>query len=67
MDQATIDRMFEPFFTTKEVGSGTGLGMSVSFSILQSHGAEISVLSNPGEGTNIIVRFPLPPGDVGTN
>jgi signal transduction histidine kinase len=67
MDQATIDRMFEPFFTTKEVGSGTGLGMSVSFSILQSHGAEISVNSNPGDGTSIIVRFPLPPDDAGKN
>jgi len=61
MDEETRSRIFEPFFTTKPVGQGTGLGMSVSFGILQSHGAEIAVESEPGRGTAVKVRFPLPP------
>lgn len=61
MDEATAARMFEPFFTTKGVGKGTGLGMSVSFGILQSHGAAIEVRSAPGAGTTLFIRFPLPP------
>lgn len=61
MDEATVARMFEPFFTTKGIGKGTGLGMSVSFGILQSHGAAIAVHSTPGAGTTLTIRFPLPP------
>ncbi len=61
MDDETKARVFEPFFTTKPVGEGTGLGMSVSFGIIQSHGAEINVESSPGTGTTVTVRFPLPP------
>lgn len=61
MDEETKSRIFEPFFTTKPVGKGTGLGMSVSFGILQSHGAQIRVASEPGKGTSVTVRFPLPP------
>ena len=61
MDHETRRRIFEPFFTTKQVGRGTGLGMSVSFGILQSHGAQIKVESAPGKGTAVLVRFPLPP------
>lgn len=61
MDEATQARLFEPFFTTKGVGRGTGLGMSVSFGILQSHGAQITVKSAPDKGTTITVRFPKPP------
>ena len=61
MDAATRARIFEPFFTTKRVGEGTGLGMSVSFGILQSHGADIAVESEPGKGTTVTMRFPLPP------
>ena len=63
MDENTVGRMFEPFFTTKDIGSGTGLGMSVSFGIIQSHGAEIKVKSKPDQGTEITVIFPLPPRD----
>lgn len=61
MDKETVERMFDPFFTTKGVGHGTGLGMSVSFGIIQSHGAGIKVDSTPGKGTAITVRFPMPP------
>ena len=52
-------RMFEPFFTTKDVGKGTGLGMSLSFSIVQKHGGAIQVHSAVGQGTAIRVWLPV--------
>jgi PAS domain S-box-containing protein len=52
-------RMFEPFFTTKDVGKGTGLGMSLSFSIIQKHGGTIQVRSTVGVGTAIRVWLPI--------
>ncbi|WP_332750532.1 PAS domain S-box protein [Hydrogenophaga sp.] len=52
-------RIFEPFFTTKDVGKGTGLGMSLSFSIVQKHRGSIQVRSAVGEGTAIRVWLPV--------
>jgi len=52
-------KIFDPFFTTKDVGSGTGLGLAVSFGILKRHNATISVDSAPGKGAAFIVKFPL--------
>ncbi len=51
-------KIFDPFFTTKDVGSGTGLGLSVSFGILKRHNATIVVDSLPGKGSVFVVRFP---------
>ncbi len=52
-------RIFEPFFTTKEVGKGTGLGMSISYEIIQEQGGEIKVASVVGEGSTFTIRLPL--------
>lgn len=51
-------RIFEPFFTTKDVGEGTGLGMSIVFKIIESHGGSIHIDTKVGEGTKIIFSLP---------
>ena len=60
MDEKTKDRIFEPFFTTKAVGTGTGLGLSVSyFIVVENHGGSLQVASTPGQGSIFTVRLPL--------
>ncbi|MEZ5704573.1 MAG: ATP-binding protein [Burkholderiaceae bacterium] len=49
--EEVISRVFEPFFTTREVGSGLGLGLSMSYSIVQRHGSTLEVQSEPGAWT----------------
>ncbi|MEG5136828.1 MULTISPECIES: trifunctional serine/threonine-protein kinase/ATP-binding protein/sensor histidine kinase [unclassified Microcoleus] len=52
-------RIFDPFFTTKPVGSGTGLGLFVSYSIIEKHGGRLTVRSHPGEGTEFAIILPI--------
>ncbi|MCJ8269264.1 MAG: ATP-binding protein, partial [Psychrosphaera sp.] len=59
MSDDTKNKLFEPFFTTKDVGEGTGLGMAISFGIIEEHGGAIEVESTEGEGTLITVYLPV--------
>ena len=59
MTPSVSERVFEPFFTTKPPGEGTGLGLSVSYGIIQAHDGTISVESTPDVGTTFTVALPL--------
>jgi two-component system NtrC family sensor kinase len=59
MQTAVSQRVFEPFFTTKPPGEGTGLGLSVSYGIIQAHGGTISVESAADVGSTFTIVLPL--------
>ncbi|MBA2849456.1 response regulator [Thermosulfuriphilus ammonigenes] len=59
MDEETKSRIFDPFFTTK--GHGSGLGLSLSYTICQSHGGTLEVESEPGKGSTFTLSLPVAP------
>lgn len=60
MSESVRKRVFEPFFTTKPVGEGTGLGLSVSYFIInENHGGQMSVESSPGSGARFVFYLPM--------
>ncbi|MFL5343573.1 MAG: sensor histidine kinase [Hyalangium sp.] len=58
-----LERIFDPFFTTKPVGEGTGLGLAVCLSIIQSLGGTLTVESTPGQGTTFHLTLPVAPAE----
>ncbi|MBN3521008.1 hypothetical protein JYB62_13445 [Algoriphagus lutimaris] len=54
-----IEKIFQPFFTTKPTGSGTGLGLSLSYDIVKAHGGELRVWSEEGKGTKFTLHIPI--------
>jgi len=54
-----MDRIFDPFFTTKDVGLGAGLGLSISFGIIQEHKGRIWAESEIGQGATFFVELPV--------
>jgi len=56
--EAEIDRIFDPFFTTKASKNGTGLGLSLSYGIIQNHGGTIHVESQVNKGTTFTIHLP---------
>lgn len=54
-----IDRIFDPFFTTKPVGKGTGLGLNITYNIIQQHNGTVTVRSEADKGTTFTIRLPL--------
>ena len=56
--QKILDKIFQPFFTTKPTGQGTGLGLSLSYDIVKSHGGELKVETKEGVGSVFIISLP---------
>jgi two-component system NtrC family sensor kinase len=63
MPTEQIANLFEPFYTTKS--EGTGLGLAISYGIVERHGGEIDVSSQPGRGTAFVVKLPIHPATEG--
>jgi signal transduction histidine kinase len=54
-----LENIFDPFFTTKDPGKGTGLGLAVSFMIIESLGGKLTGVSEAGQGTTMTISLPL--------
>ena len=54
-----LSKISDPFFTTKAPGEGTGLGLFITFSIIEEHNGQIDVISSPGEGAIFTISLPI--------
>ena len=57
--QKVMDKIFQPFFTTKPTGQGTGLGLSLSYDIVKTHGGELKVETKEGEWSEFVIVLPV--------
>ena len=57
--EADLDKIFDPFHTTSPVGKGSGLGLSICYSIIQQHLGSIHAQSVLGSGTTLTIKLPL--------
>jgi signal transduction histidine kinase len=57
--QSVLEKIFQPFFTTKPAGEGTGLGLSLSYDIIKSHGGDLKVGTREGAGSEFIIVLPI--------
>jgi PAS domain S-box-containing protein len=64
MSPDVLKRALDPFFTTKPVGQGTGLGLATAYGIMQAHGGTLELASEPGQGTEVMLVFPVAPAAV---
>ena len=64
MSPEVLRQALNPFFTTKPVGSGTGIGLSLTERIIKRHGGMIDISSKEGEGTTVTMTLPVG-GEVG--
>jgi signal transduction histidine kinase len=58
ISEENIKKIYDPFFSTKSTGKGTGLGLAVSYGIVQEHGGRIFVDSIPGSGSHFRLKLP---------
>ena len=58
MPKEVLEKAMDPFFTTKEHGKGTGLGLSIAFNTVVAHRGQMEIHSEPGQGTQVLLRFP---------
>ena len=56
---SVLPKIFDPFFTTKPIGEGTGMGLSISYKIIEAHGGKILVDTEKGIGTTFSILLPI--------
>ena len=59
IDDSHINKVFDPFFTTKDQGKGVGLGLYISYGIIEEHGGKIWAENNEWGGASFFIEFPL--------
>ncbi len=60
MDRETLKRAVDPFYTTRAPGPHIGMGLSIAHAVMQRHNGTITIDSTPGQGTTVVMQFPVP-------